>query len=93
MARPEALYRWRWNGRRWRAKPYYIIACRWCYGTYEAARSDSVSGGGKCRRALSRYNRALARGEGRKPGGRYAATVKRFSHQGRQCASTPPGDE
>ncbi len=84
MAKPEPLYRWTWNDRGPYRKPYYVIACRWCYGTFEAARSDAVTGSATCRKALSRYNRALVDGldyEQR----RYRDTVKRFSRRGKTC--------
>lgn len=87
MPRAEALYEWKWNGRRWREKPYYIVACRWCFGTFRAARSDAVSGGINCRRAQGRYNQTLAAGKPVEPGKRYRNTVRRHSRIGQHCAS------
>lgn len=87
MPNPEPLYRWKWGSRGPYRKPYYIVACRWCYGTFEASRSDAVTGGFKCRRALSRYNGRLARGLSPESAARYASTLKRFSREGRTCAS------
>ncbi len=89
MAKPEPLYRWKWNGMKWYEKPYYVLACRWCYGVFEASRSDAVTGGVNCRRALARYNRALVNRGATSPAGRYVTTLERFSAEGKECVSIP----
>jgi hypothetical protein len=89
-----ASYEWVYNGRRWRLKPHYALVCRWCLGNFTALRSDAVTGGAKCRKALSRHrkgHRLPGRGRGRGRG-RYSDTVARNSQEGKACASSeaPP---
>ena len=58
--------------------------CKWCGGQFSAQRSDALTGGPNCRKAQSRFNKAMA-------GGAAYETARRGAQKrcGKWCASAP----